>query len=195
VSEPALTAREPFAGLAGADGPTMLREGLALRCVSDRACISVAARRGRTSELLAAGRSAFGVEIPARPRLASAASVSFLWAGRSIWMALAAAQSPTNLEERLRAAFGETASLVDQSDSRSSLHVCGAQTRTFLSRLIPIDLHPRAFLVGDTALTLIGAVNGQVTLIDAAPTFELTVTRAFAASFWESLQEAALGLS
>ncbi|HTU59086.1 MAG TPA: sarcosine oxidase subunit gamma family protein, partial [Polyangiales bacterium] len=87
------------------------------------------------------------------------------------------------------------ASLVDQSDSRSSLHVCGAQTRTFLSRLIPIDLHPRAFLVGDTALTLIGAVNGQVTLIDAAPTFELTVSRAFATGFWESLQEAALGLS
>ena len=42
---------------------------------------------------------------------------------------------------------------------------------------------------------LIGAVNGQITLLDAAPTFELTASRAFAGSFWESLQEAALGLS
>lgn len=195
MSERTLTARQPFAGLAAPNGEATLIAGVSLRCVSDRACISILARHDRAQALLAAGRAAFGIELPARPRLTSGATVSFLWAGRAAWTAYARALEPAELTERLRAAFGEAASLVDQSDSRSSVELSGRQVRTLLSRLVPVDLHSRAFQVGDTALTLIGAVNGQVTLLDATPTFELTVTRAFAGSFWESLQEAALGLS
>jgi methylglutamate dehydrogenase subunit D len=195
VSEPPLAAREPFAGLGETKAQPLPLQGLSLAFVKDRACISVAARRGRGAELLALGRAAFGLELPERPRLTPGAPVSFVWSGRQVWIASSKEWSPAQLEERLRAAFADTASLVDQSDSRSSLILSGGQARTLLSRLIPVDLHPRAFQVHDTALTLIGAINGQVTLLDATPSFELTVSRAYVGSFWESLQEAAVGLS
>ena len=195
MPESMLEPREPFAALAPAKGEMSLAGGISLRCVSDRACISVLARRGRVDALRAAARAAFALELPQRPQLARGAVVSFLWAGRDVWTACARSLEPADLEAQLRAAFGDACSLVDQSDSRSSVELSGGQARTMLSRLVPVDLHPRAFEVGTTALTLIGAINGQVTLIDAAPTFELSVSRAYAGSFWESLQEAALGLS
>jgi heterotetrameric sarcosine oxidase gamma subunit len=194
VSEHTLAARSPFASLTPATGELALGEGVSVRCVGERACVSVLARRGRAAELRAAARTAFGIELPARAHLAAGDAVSFLWAGRDAWTAIARELPAEELEAKLRAAFADAASLVDQSDSRSSIELAGPRARTILSRLAPIDLHPRVFQVGDTALTLLGAVNGQITLLDATPSFELTVSRAFAASFWESLHEAAIGL-
>ena len=195
MPEAMLEPRQPFAAVAPAEGELTLAGGVLLRCVSNRACISVLARRGRAEALRAAAHAAFALELPQRPHLARGDLVSLLWAGRDAWTAFAGKLEPVDLEAQLRAAFGDTCSLVDQSDSRSSVELSGGQARTMLSRLVPVDLHPRAFAVGATALTLIGTINGQVTLLDAAPTFELTVSRAYAGSFWESLQEAALGLS
>ena len=57
-----------------------------------------------------------------------------------------------------------------------------------LAKLAPIDLHPRAFRPGDTAMTLFGHIAGQITQIDSAPTYELMVFRGFAESFLQELK-------
>jgi len=83
----------------------------------------------------------------------------------------------------LRAELGALASLSEQSDSRIVLELSGGPTRNALAKLVPIDLHPRAFRPNDTALTLFGHIAGQITQMDEVPTYELMAPRSFAESF------------
>jgi sarcosine oxidase subunit gamma len=63
--------------------------------------------------------------------------------------------------------------------------------RETLAKGCPVDLHPRAFEPGDTALTAIAHMGVQLWQGDAAPTYELFVTRSMAGSFAEWLLAAA----
>jgi len=64
-----------------------------------------------------------------------------------------------------------------------------------LAKLLPIDLHPRAFAPGDTALTAAGQVGVQIwqrdVPADTGPTYELVVFRSYAAAMWQWLTRAA----
>jgi sarcosine oxidase subunit gamma len=164
-----------------ADRPT----GVGLRSVTSRALVSVIARRGKMQPLAAAVREAFGVELPAKPQLARGRSVSFLWAGHNQWLAMADRRD--DLCSTLKRELGPLASLSDQSDARVILELSGTAARQTLAKLMPIDLHPRAFQPNDTALTLFGHVAGQITQIDDTPVYELMAPRSFAESFAHDL--------
>ena len=56
---------------------------------------------------------------------------------------------------------------------------------------MPIDLHPRAFRAGDAAVTTVAHIGAQIWQVDETPTYELIVSRSFAAGFWEWLTDAA----
>ena len=56
---------------------------------------------------------------------------------------------------------------------------------------MPIDLHPRAFKPGDTAVTCVAHIGVQLWQIDDAPTYEFAVARSLAQSFWHWLEASA----
>ena len=56
-----------------------------------------------------------------------------------------------------------------------------------VAKVCGIDLDPRVFSPGDTALTLVGHTNVHLWQVDPAPTYDFAVPRSFAASFYEWL--------
>lgn len=95
----------------------------------------------------------------------------------------------------LQESIGAPASISDQSDGYAVLRLSGSKVREMLAKLIPIDVHPRAFRPGDVASTV--ASHMGVTLwrlhdaADGSPVFEMAVFRSFAAAFWHALSESA----
>jgi methylglutamate dehydrogenase subunit D len=94
-------------------------------------------------------------------------------------------------ETRLAAVFSGLASVAEQSDGRTVLRVAGPKARDVLAKGLPIDLHPRVFRTGDTALTVAALIGVQIWQTDDAPSYELAVFRGFARGFWHFLTESA----
>jgi sarcosine oxidase subunit gamma len=91
----------------------------------------------------------------------------------------------------LKSAVGDTASVVDQSDAYGVLRLTGPKLRETLAKLVPLDLHPRVFKVGDVAATVAAHIGVSLWRLeddaDSQPTFELAVARSMAASLWHEL--------
>jgi methylglutamate dehydrogenase subunit D len=183
----ALDARSPLAITAGRYGRDAPTAGLRLEMFKPRAMVQVMARRNRHVELAGFVQGRFGVALPDAPRLVRGDRVSFLWAGYLQWLALAAEEALPNLRAELHSVVGNSASLSDQSDARFAVVMSGPKARDTLAKLTPIDLHPRVFVLSQTALTLFGRLIGQITLIDEMPSYEVMVFRGFAESLWRAL--------
>jgi len=164
--------------------------GVTLAIGADRALVSVMARADRWDALAENVRRAFGLELPIAPKRVAAGLVAFAWAGSGQWLASAEREAGHAFEARLRADFAGLASVSDQSDGRVVLRIGGTRARDMLAKGVMIDLHPRAFGPGDTAVTSIAHIGVQFWQLDDAPTYELAVGRSFAAAFWRWLMMA-----
>jgi methylglutamate dehydrogenase subunit D len=162
---------------------------LALR--SGPALASVSVRRNRLDALAGRVRDVFGLQLVHVPKCVIAGPIAFLWAGPGQWLAMADGEEGATFEQRLRVTLGNLASVSDQSDGRTIIRVGGGRARDVLAKGVPIDLHPRAFRAGDAAVTTVGHVGAQIWQVDETPTYELIVSRSFAAGFWEWLIDAA----
>jgi sarcosine oxidase subunit gamma len=150
----------------------------------------IAARKGQRASLGDAVRSSFGVELPDTPRRVAGRDMAFIWCGPDQWLAHMEPAPATGMEAVLAPLAG-MASLVDQSHGRIVLRVTGPRVRDALAKGFPIDLHPRAFKPGDTAITAVAHIGAQIWQTDDAPTYEIAVARAFARSFWHWLEASA----
>jgi sarcosine oxidase subunit gamma len=150
--------------------------------VQDRALAMVIARKGRAAELR---------DLPTHPRLALVGGISFVWAGPGRWLAMAQRISAEALLKQMREQFGELASVIDQSDARILVRLAGPNARDVLAKGVLIDLHPRAFAVGDAALTSIGHVRAHFWQTEVTPVYEIAVMRSYAAAFWHWLMDSA----
>lgn len=142
--------------------------------------VSLAARRGQDAALAAAVQTSWGLELPTTPRRVGDGRLAFLWSGRAQWLAIA--EGLGDLESSLRDRLGSLASLTDQSDGRVVLRLSGPRTRETLAKGLAIDLHPRAFTPGDTALTLAGHIGVHFWQLDDTPTYGIAVARGYASS-------------
>ena len=79
----------------------------------------------------------------------------------------------------------------DLSDGRTVIRVGGPRARDALAKGVPIDLHPRVFRPGDAAVTTVAHIDAHVWQVDAAPTYEIAVSRSYAAAFLEWLIDSA----
>lgn len=189
MAEIGLTSARPFGlpapGRFGAPGPT---PGVAAQFFGRCVMLLVAARRGEAAagERLAA---ACGLAMPEPGKVAQEGGRALLWSGPARWLLLAGPDAMP--EDRLRDLLGGTASVVDQSDARIGLWLSGPCARQTLEKCVSIDLHPRAFRTGDTALTLFGHVAVQLWLADDAPRYALLFARSSAASAWRFLEASA----
>ena len=86
----------------------------------------------------------------------------------------------------LAKALAGIASCSDQSHARCHLRIEGTRARDVLAKGTPIDLHPREFAIGKSALTQMAHVGVHLTRV-GEDAFELSVFRGFAESFWEWL--------
>jgi sarcosine oxidase subunit gamma len=152
---------------------------------------SVMARKGRTADLVSCVRERFAIELPLTPRRVAGDALHFIWAGPGRWLAAAPDQSPVTFESELRAALAGLASVTSQSDGRTIIRISGPKAREALAKGVPLDLDPRAFAPGDTAMTVVAHINVHLWQSDAAPAYEFAVFRSFAGSFCEWLLDAA----
>jgi sarcosine oxidase subunit gamma len=184
-----LSATIPINLPTGRRGCTDGEPGVVLKMVPSCALVSVIARQGTTEALAAAVKRAFDVDLPMTPRLARGRGISFLWCGHRHWFALS--DDTAGIFGKLSPEIRSLAALSDQSDSRLVVELSGPAARATLTKLTPIDLHPRAFRVGETAVTMFGHIGAQITLIDDQPTYDLMFPRSFADSFLHSVSDAA----
>jgi methylglutamate dehydrogenase subunit D len=162
---------------------------IVLECSGERSA-SLVARRGAVQRLSEAALATFGVPLPMTPRAMPGCGFTFLWVGPAQWLVEAAA-GEHELEALLRAAFGELASVCEQSDSRIVIEVAGPRVRDVLAKGLPIDLHPERFGTGDVALTVVGHIGVQLRQTTAAPSYRLAVARSYFGSFWHWLASSA----
>lgn len=137
----------------------------------------------------AACARALGMNLPAAGKSFSEKGASLLWSGPGFWTMLC--RTPREAQARLMAAAGDLAAIVDQSDSRFILELSGLALRQVLAKGAAIDLHPRAFAPGDTAVTLFAHMNIQIWRHVHADCFGLILPRAYAGDVWHWLEASA----
>ena len=94
----------------------------------------------------------------------------------------------------LKPMLGPFAAISDQSDAYGVFRLRGPHLRAALSKLVPIDIHDRAFKVGAVAETIAGHVGILFWRLDDAagsPVFDIAVARSFSVSFRHALTQSA----
>ena len=157
-----------------------LREGFGLA--------TLIAAEGKEADLQTALADRFGPSLPEAGTANFEGEAGLVWSAPGQWLAVAPSlRDLRDLSEALRG----VASVTDQSDSRALVRISGAQARAMLAKGVAIDLHPRAFGPGRAAVTSIAHIGVQLWQRDAGPTYDITVARSFAGSFWRWLEHAA----
>ena len=137
-------------------------------------------------EFLAAARGALGLDLPEAPGTVSATgSLSCLRLGPDEWLVVGEPGAEVGLVARLEARTrGLPAAVVDLSAARATLELSGAKSRAVLAKACPLDLHPRAFVPGQSRETNLARTQGIVWLVEDRPssgaTWRLLVRGSFA---------------
>lgn len=161
--------------------------GVSVRERAGIAIASIAARAGKSAELIAKIKARTGLDLPTTPRIVPAGHLSFSWSAPGQWFAIAEGEDGTAFADDLARDLAGLAAVTDQSDGRVVLRVAGSNARDMLAKGCMLDLHRDVFKVGDTAITSMALLTVQITrLADDAgvSVFDLAVMRSFAASLW-----------
>jgi heterotetrameric sarcosine oxidase gamma subunit len=187
MTNDALTPIAPFTGLgfSAADGDGVVvtdRDGLGLA--------TVLVHRSRVAALTARIRERFGIDLPHGPYRSAADGLAFAGISPEAWLATNEAGS-TGFAARLNEALGDLAAIADQSSGYAVLRLTGPKLRETLAKILPLDLHPRAFGPGAVASTVASHVGATLWRLgdaaDGSPVFEIAVFRSLAGSFWHAL--------
>lgn len=196
MAEPAPAFVPALEGLAGAGryGRSDGDPGVIINEVMAAGLASIVARRDRSAALAEAVGSAFGMDLPAAGRWAQGdrlSGLSLVWSGPGRWLACRIPAPAEGMEDYLRAACGVPAAIVDQSHAGMLLNATGRRIRDALAKGLPIDLDPRAFGIGQAAVTAVAHVGVHLWQINELPTYRLLVPRSYAGSFWHWLSASA----
>ncbi len=150
--------------------------------------VTLIARKGQAPALSRELMRVYGVGCPEAGHSAQGKTITLHWCGHEQWYAVAEGLPEGALSEDLQANLQGLASVSDQSHGRLVLAISGPKARDVLAKGTPVDLHPRAFGPGRSAVTQMAHVG--VHLVQVGPdAFELSLFRGFAENFWEWLTE------
>lgn len=152
--------------------------GLYARVMDTLGVASLAAHLGAGGAVTEAARQAFGLDLPQEPGFSRAPGLRAIWAGPERWLIVAEGDIEAALVEKL----GARATVTDQTDARTVLHISGPRAGDTLAKGVGLDLHPRAFAPGMAALTLAADVPVLLWQEDDAPTYGLAIPRSYAGS-------------
>lgn len=145
---------------------------------------------------LQAVRAATGLSLPLAPNTftqllpgagagaeeAAQDELAAFWLGPDEWLLTLAPGREQALAARLEEALqGLHHALTDLSGGQISLRLAGPRARDALAAGCSLDLHPRAFKMGQCAQTLLAKTGMLLAMTDAEPVFELILRRSFAA--------------
>ena len=181
-------------GLVGrAAAGSRLGAGVSMSEVGHRTIVNI---RGTASDPAFASsfQAATGVALPsAANTVSTGGGRQILWLGPNEWWVTGADGEADALVEKLREHFvGQHAIACDVSESRAILALKGGKARDVLMRGVSLDLHPRAFRVGQCAQTGLSRANALLHLVDDTPTFEIYVLKSFSDYLWRWLEKVAV---
>ena len=127
----------------------------------DATLAMVLVRRGKAVEASRILQVQRGMALPVPGRLTMAGGEMLLWSGPERFLVVRDGGA-AGLAQELAALLDGLAYVAEVSSSRSVLRVCGEGAAEWLTRLVPIDLHPRVFAVGSVALTIAAHVPIQI---------------------------------
>lgn len=95
------------------------------------------------------------------------------------------------LKREITEKAGAMALVTDQSSGRAVLRLSGPKARTILGKIVPLDLHPEAFAIGQSGNTFFAHVSANLGRI-GADEFEIVLMRSFALFAFQELMEMGL---
>lgn len=191
MADPAFVARPAFSALGAASGTgggviVTARDGLGLA--------SVIVRKGQRTALTQRVRQRFDIDLPHGPHRVAAGDIAFAGTGPETWLAMQE-NGGNDFALYLQQDIGATAAISDQRDAYAVLRMTGLAVRDTLAKLVPIDVHPRAFRPGHLASTVASHIGVTLWRLedapDGTPVFEIAVPRSLAESFWHALSQSA----
>src|SRR5262245_25751273 len=163
--------------------------GIIMSEVAHRTIVNI---RGAASDpaFASAVQNATGVVLPrAANTVSTGGARQILWLGPNEWWVTGPDGEAEALLEALRTSFaGQHATACDVSESRAIIRLKGPKARDVLMRGVSLDLHPRAFHVGECTQTGLSRANALLHLLDDAPTFEIYVLKSFSDYLWRWLE-------
>jgi methylglutamate dehydrogenase subunit D len=165
--------------------------------VSDRHGLGLAivlARRAQITALKKRASENIGLQLPTGPHRASAGEIAFATLGPGAWLVMHE-RGGAALTATVKSVVEGVAFMTDQTGAYAVVRVSGVKVRDVLCKLVPLDLHPRVFKVGDVATTTTAHAAATLwrleDLINGSPVFEMAVDRSFADGFWRRLSQSA----
>ena len=135
----------------------------------------------------------FNCALPTSPRRTCGNDIALMGIGPGSWLAMCE-NGGNDFARSLMPLLGSFAAISDQSDAYGVFRLRGPHLRAALSKLVPIDIHDRAFKVGDVAETIAGHVGiffWRLEDIAESPVFDIAVARSFSVSFRHALTQSA----
>ncbi len=142
---------------------------------------------------LSAAAEALGVAPPVAPNTVQLDEHwRVFWLGPTEWLIHGAEGRQQDLLSVLQEALaGRHAAVIDVSDYYLVMRLSGPQARTLLRKGTPLDLHPRAFPIGDCAQTRFAHATVLLHHLDETPSFDIQTRWSHAAYVWQYLAESA----
>lgn len=153
----------------------------------------ILARKNQATALAQHVQTHFNCSLPTSPRRTCGKDFAVMGIGPGSWLAMSE-NGGNDFTGFLKPILGPFAAISDQSDAYAVFRLRGPHLRAALSKLVPIDIHERAFKVGDVAESIAGHVGILFWRLDdaaGAPVFEIAVTRSFSAGLRHTLIQSA----
>jgi methylglutamate dehydrogenase subunit D len=150
--------------------------------------VGVVARKGKAQAASETLERHFGLACPPAGESRSSNGMALHWCGFEQWYAVADGFADGALYEDLHDRLAGLASVADQSHGRVILHLDGPKARDLLAKGTGLDLHPRVFGPGRSAVTQMAHIGVHIAQV-GPDAFELSLFRGFAESFWDWLCE------
>ena len=146
---------------------------------------------GSRAPFLEAVRRVFGIALPLAPNTLTTDSLVALWLGPKSWLLVAGASPLVDFTAKRDALNAVGGALFDVSASRAAWTISGPRGADVLAKHCPLDFHPRAFVPGTCAQSLLGRIGTLFVKHDDAPTFTVMVARSYARDAWHALTTSA----
>jgi sarcosine oxidase subunit gamma len=159
--------------------------GISIREADVGQLTHIASYAGADEALNAALAQAHGLGWPGPNQSLSTDHARIIWFGRDA--ALLAGPAP-------QGGLEDHAALADQSDAWAAIEIEGPALDQVMARLVPVDLRPHVFAVGQTVRSQIQHMNGSVTRL-AEDRMLILVFRSMAKTLVHDLQEAIEGMT
>ncbi len=179
--------RSPCAGALKDIGPAAAA-GVVVCEETRRQAVTVIAH-GAAADITARLEAAFGLKLVPGSKASSGGNLTFVATGPRAWLAFS--DEAESLSAALRHALGDSAAVTEQSSGYAVFCISGPKARATFEKGLGVDLHPRAFGLGDAASTSCAHLNVVIWQIDDQPIYEIAVARSFAVAFCHWLTESA----